>query len=327
MNPIHGQPRRRRTVASAAVSGVVSGVVSGTAPGAVSHVRARDTVREEMYRFLVSPRWLGFHLLVLAGIVAFINFGFWQLDRLDQRREFNSTVSARIDQPAVGIETIEAEIAADSGSGDDPSDRVQWRSVDASGTYLLDQEFIVVNRSQGGRAGDNAVTPMVLADGRILLVNRGFVPLGEAIPPPVAETAEVRGIVRLSEQRRRGQLSDPAEGRLREIQRIDIDRLSQQLPGEVLPFYIDLTASRPAQTTVFPEPVVRPDLSEGSHLSYAAQWFIFATAVAIGWVLAVRSSLAKRRRELSAAHDADRPPPSSAEATKEPQRTSTPSSP
>ena len=286
-----------------------------------------DTVSVEMYRFLVSPRWLGFHLLVLVGIIAFINFGLWQLDRLEQRRDFNAIVSARIDQPPVGIETILAEMAAlATEPGDDPAAAVEWRSVDAAGSYLIDEELIVVNRSQGGRAGDNVVTPMVLADGSILLVNRGFVPLGLEIPSPFADTADVRGIVRVSEQRRRGQLSDPAEGRLREIQRIDIDRLSAQLPAAVLPFYIDLTASRPPQAGVFPEPVIRPDLSEGPHLSYAAQWFIFATAVAIGWVLAVRYSITKRRRELSAAPGADRPPPSSAEATTEPLRTSPPSS-
>lgn len=286
-----------------------------------------DTVSVEMYRFLVSPRWLGFHLLVVVGIIAFINFGLWQLDRLEQRRDFNAIVSARIDQPPVGVETILAEIAAVSTEpGDDPAAAVEWRSIEAAGTYLVDEELIVVNRSQGGRAGDNVVTPMVLADGSILLVNRGFVPLGVEIPAPVADTAEVRGIVRVSEQRRRGQLSDPAEGRLREIQRIDIDRLSVQLPAEVLPFYIDLTASRPAPTSVFPEPVIRPDLSEGPHLSYAAQWFIFATAIAIGWVLAVRYSITKRRRELTAAPGADRPPPSTDEATMEPLRTSPPSS-
>jgi hypothetical protein len=45
--------------------------------------------------------------------------------------------------------------------------------------------------------------------------------------------------------------------------------------------------------------VIAPDLSEGSHRSYAVQWFIFALAVAVGWVLAVRKSIATRRAETS----------------------------
>jgi cytochrome oxidase assembly protein ShyY1 len=74
-----------------------------------------------------------------------------------------------------------------------------------------------------------------------------------------------------------------------------------------VPFYVDLVESQPAESTGLPEPLPAPDLSEGPHLSYAVQWFIFATCVAIGWVLAVRHSFTQRRRALSAAGDADRP--------------------
>jgi surfeit locus 1 family protein len=293
----------------------------------VSGATGADTVGGGMYRFLISPRWLGFHVLVLVGILAFINFGFWQLDRLDQRREFNTVVTSRIDQPAIAVEALVSEIAGSPlASRDDAVAAVEWRSINADGTYLVDEQLVVVNRSQGGRAGDNVVTPMVLADGHILLINRGFVPLGQAIPPPPSESAVVRGIVRASEQRRRGQLSDPADGPLREVQRIDIDRLSAQLPGDVLPFYIDLTSSEPAQTTVLPEPVTRPDLSEGPHLSYAAQWFIFATAIAIGWVLAVRYSVTKRRRDLTTSTAAGRRSSMNAAETTVPMRTTPPSS-
>ena len=53
--------------------------------------------------------------------------------------------------------------------------------------------------------------------------------------------------------------------------------------------------AEPADGEPYPEPVARPDLSEGSHLSYAVQWFIFAAAVGVGWVFAVRHSAGKRR--------------------------------
>jgi cytochrome oxidase assembly protein ShyY1 len=61
--------------------------------------------------------------------------------------------------------------------------------------------------------------------------------------------------------------------------------------------YVDLIASAPPEVTDLPEPVATPDLSEGNHLSYAVQWFIFSIAVAVGWVLAVRRSIGTRRRE------------------------------
>ena len=246
-----------------------------------------------MYAFLLRPKWIGFHLLVFGAIVLMINLGFWQLRRLDERQDFNAAVEARIDQPAVPLDDVLAELAA-SGSASE----VEWRPVTATGEYLPDEQFVVINRSQGGRAGDNVVTPMRLADGRTLIVNRGFVPLGlEQLPTAPSGTVAVEGRVRPSQVRRTGQLSDPAEGDLDTAQRIDIARLEAQLPGEVVPVYVDLVASDPPEAETFPEPVARPELSEGPHLSYAGQWFLFSVAVAVGWVLAVRKSVATRRAE------------------------------
>jgi surfeit locus 1 family protein len=245
-----------------------------------------------MYRFLLRPKWLGFHLLVIAGIVAMVNLGFWQLRRLDQRQEFNATVEARYDLPAQALDDVLAE-----GT---PKD-VEWRKVVTSGTYLPDEQFVVVNRSQGGRAGPNVVTPMRLDDGRILVVNRGFLPLGVEPPPAPSGEVRVEGRVRPSQERRTGQLSDPSEGDLTEVQRIDLDRLADQLPGDVVGAYVDLLASEPTEAQPAPAPVAPPQLGEGSHLSYAVQWFIFSVCVVVGWVLAVRKSSRTRRQELTAA--------------------------
>ncbi len=248
-----------------------------------------------MYRFLLRPTWIGFHLLVVAAIVAMINLGLWQLRRLDERRAFNAVIEARYDAPPVPFDDLL----------DDPLDEsIEWRPTTLSGTYLADEQLLVVNRSQNGRAGSNVAVPMRLDDGRIVIVNRGFVPLvaEDRIPPVADGEVEVLGRVRLGEERRRGQLSDPTDGELTEVQRIDIERLSPQLPGEVVPVYIELIESNPPEQPGLPEPVIAPDLSEGNHLSYAVQWFIFSIAVAAGWVLAVRRSAANRRR----AADTDR---------------------
>jgi cytochrome oxidase assembly protein ShyY1 len=272
--------------------------------GSVGPVRASPIASDGvMYRFLLRPKWIAFHLLVVVAIVAMVNFGFWQLRRLDQRRDFNATIEERYDEPPVPLD----ELLTPSSDPDD----VEWRPVTAEGTYLTDGQFVVVNRSQNGRAGRNVVVPLQLDDGRILLVNRGFVPyLVEDVPEVAASDVEIVGRLRASQTRSLGQLSDPADGTLREAQRVDIPRLAEQLPGEVVPMYVDLVSSTPAEATDLPEPVATPDLSEGNHLSYAVQWFIFSIAVAVGWVLAVRRSIATRRREKAdtAGSPADREP-------------------
>ena len=246
-----------------------------------------------MYRFLLRPKWIGFHLLVVAGIVTMVNLGFWQLRRLDDRREFNAAVEARYDAPPVGLDTL-------VGDRDDPDDDalgdVVWRPVTAAGTYDDAGSFRVVNRSQGGRAGENVVTPLQLGDGRTLLVNRGFVPLDEPVPAPPTGAVEIVGRLRETQRRGTGQLSDPADGPLDVVQRVDIARLAEQFGGNVVPMYVDLLESSPPDGTPYPEAVQPPSLDEGSHLSYAVQWLIFSVAVGVGWVLAVRRSVATRRR-------------------------------
>ncbi len=176
-----------------------------------------------MYRFLFSPRWLGFHLLVIVGIVTMVNLGFWQLRRLDERKAFNAQVSERIADPPAPLDDVLT-------AGADP-DSVEWRSVTARGTYLPAEQFLVVNRSQDGIGGTMVVTPMQLADGRVLLVERGFMP--GTTPPPAAPsgTVDVVGRLRPSEERRTGQLSDPKEGELKEAQRVDIARLAAAALG------------------------------------------------------------------------------------------------
>lgn len=245
-----------------------------------------------MYRFLLRPRWVLFHLLVVAGIAGMIWAGFWQLRRLDERQAFNAAVETQAALGPVPIESLVPDMATDP-------DSLEWRPVVVRGSYLADETVTVVNKSQDGSAGTFAVTPIELDDGSLVLIERGFTPLAvadAAATAPVPDgTVEVVGRLRPSQERGTGGLSDPADGDLTEVQRIDIDRLAAQLPAEVAPMYVELTSSTPAEVDAL-QPIAAPDLSDGPHLPYAIQWFIFATCVAVGWVLAVRRSLASRAR-------------------------------
>ncbi|MBA3605748.1 MAG: SURF1 family protein [Actinomycetota bacterium] len=261
-----------------------------------------------MYRFLLRPRWLLFHLLVVGAIVLMVNLGFWQLRRFDERQQFNAQVETSIAAPPAPLDDVLA-------AGTDPA-TVEWRRVSATGTYLPAETIAVVNRSQGGAAGDLIVTPLQLDDGRILLVERGFVPLSATADLPPAGQVEVSGRLRPSQERRRGGLSDPSSGELREAQRVDVDRLAAQLPGPLVPMYVELVSSTPPEAAASMVPVAIPDLVDGPHLSYAGQWFIFAIAVGVGWVLAVRRSV---RFRVTTATDVAAPEP-------EDERTAAPSS-
>jgi cytochrome oxidase assembly protein ShyY1 len=245
-----------------------------------------------MYRFLVRPKWVAFHLLVILLVVLMVNLAFWQLRRLDHRQQFNSEVRARTAQQTAPFSDVVPAAA-------EPND-VEWRTVSARGTYLTAAQVIVINRSQAGAAGVDVVTPLQLADGRLLLVNRGFVAETQTVPTPPTGSVEVVGRVRKSEKRTFGQTSDQPDGVLTEFQRIDVDRIAKQLPNPAAQVYVDLITSTPTQGAL-PVPVPDPDLSEGPHLSYAIQWFIFSICAIVGWVLAVRRSAQQHQRQRLAA--------------------------
>lgn len=235
-----------------------------------------------MYRFLLRPKWIGFHLLCVAAVAGMVSAGVWQLHRHEQRQRFEQEVRDRTDADVTPLARLDGT--------DDPAE-VEWRRIEVTGTYVTDRQFEVVNVSQGGASGHDAVDALRLADGSLLVVNRGFV--GGTTPLPAAPGGEVTiiGRVRTSQTAGTGQTADDGTQRLTQIRRVDLGALAQQFDETVLPFYVDLLESTPADDPAL-RPVAFPNLGGGPpHLSYMLQWFTFSVCVVVGWVLAVRRSV------------------------------------
>jgi len=214
----------------------------------------------------------------LAGLLAAVvlaagcvRLGFWQLDRLRQRRERNAVTRAARARPPL---EVTAALAADSARD---------RRLHARGVYDYAGERLWRPRMYEGAPGVALITPLKLVDGEGVLVDRGWAPSPDAYHVDQrayreSDTADVLGI---------GMAAPRAPG--------DVDpvRLRDSLAYPLLPFVIQqLPSDRP---TVRPSVgLIRwppPALSDGPHLSYAIQWFIFATIGAIGWpVLLYRKS-------------------------------------
>lgn len=233
------------------------------------------------YSYLRRPKWVAGHLLALIAIAVFVQLGFWQLRRLEERRDTNATVEARLTAAYQPLpELIEAH-------GADPVELV-WRRVEVSGVYDTDEEVIVQGRVHLGQSGHHVVTPLVTAAGTAVIVNRGWVPIDTVGPPVVGgEPPEgqvvVRGVVRESQVRGRIGPIDAESGVLERLARVDVSRLQSQSEYTLYGFYVDLEEQAPAQPLAAPAPLEAPVLSEGSHLSYAIQWFIFAALVVGGY--------------------------------------------
>ncbi|HZW27318.1 MAG TPA: SURF1 family protein [Trueperaceae bacterium] len=245
---------------------------------------------------LLGPRWIAGHLLALALVVLFVNLGFWQLRRLEQRRETVQLVAER-------VQLAPAALGEVLGAGELP----EHRPVTAVGTFDPAQEVLVRGRSLQGQPGYVVLTPLVLAGGSLagsaVLVERGWVPYQHdsvpvtAAPPPEGEVT-VTGRLRAPTSRREGTIGprDPAEGELVQTFYVDVDRLQPQMPYPLVRAYVELTAVTPPHPGELPLPLPEPELDLGPHLGYAVQWFSFAAIGVVGYFFLMRHVVRGERR-------------------------------
>lgn len=235
-----------------------------------------------MYKFLFRPMWLILHVTVVAAVVLMINLAFWQITRYNEKVDFNATVSRRISAQIVPVE----QLLDDIDTGLETPESVEWRTVLVVGEYINSETVEAVNRAQNGSSGKDPLTPIRLADNRLLLMNRGFIQLAKKVQPAPTGQVQIIGRVRSTEVRRRFRISDPAEGELLEVSNIDLDRLNKQMPSELAPIFVEVLESQPSDSSDLSQ-IAAPALSTGSHLSYTFQWIIFSIFVLAGWVVVV----------------------------------------
>jgi surfeit locus 1 family protein len=227
---------------------------------------------------------------VLVMCAVCVRLGFWQLDRLQQRRARN-----HVQEQALRMAALTWDSATAEAIEREPA-RFLNRRLRAAGTYDPSGEIVLRGRADAGRPGVHLVTPLVVPGvPRALLVNRGWVPSPDAASVdarPYAEpgTRTVEGILmeiprgtknggEPAAQRAPGGAATPSYRRLdldvlRRAGRRSIARLYlQQLPGA------DSASGRP------PVRVSLPPMGNGPHLSYAFQWFSFAAVGLVGLVV------------------------------------------
>lgn len=237
-------------------------------------------------------------LAVAGGVVVLtcVALGFWQLNRLSDRRADNTRLLTRVAQPVVDV----SDLASLQGGRDDPA---AYRRVRATGTYDVANEVLLRARSLRGRAGNHVLTPLRLASGRSIVVDRGWIPIAKTRPadpefaPPTGQVT-VTGILQPSDPKPIAVgPRDPPTGRLQTIGRIDLERLAPQIPYPIEPLAIALEEQIPAQTDL-PKAAGLPAPGEGPHFAYAVQWFLFALIALITTVLLIRREPAAARRAL-----------------------------
>lgn len=238
-----------------------------------------------MYRFLLSPQWLGGLAAALVLALVMTLLGVWQLQRYEHRSEIDQRIDAAEAGEAAPLTSLLPAPEPANQVGPPPPENAGWALVTATGQYDPDQEVLVRSRTVEGRVGVEVVTPLRLADGTAVLIDRGWVPpaaTGAAdrpdAPAPPAGEVTVVGWVRPSERPDRVERRD---GDLH-TRRIDAAALAEHLPYPVYDGYLLLAEQDPPTDEAF---TLVPPRRENSWLNagYAAQWWIFAGLVLFGY--------------------------------------------
>ena len=247
---------------------------------------------------------IGTVVVILVALVC-VRLGFWQLDRLDQKRTRNHELQQRSAEPPLTGPALIALLRSDP-------DAATYRRVALTGTFEPQDEGLLFGRGRGEEPGHQVLTPLQLDPEHAVIVDRGFVPEDmdsvpvTQAPPPTGETT-VTGVVLPAESTGGDPVSEPV------VARVDIGQLQPFVQQQLLSSWIQETPAPGAPTPIpgtapasLPEPQPIEPLNEGPHMGYAVQWFIFAIIAIVGWVVLIRRDRQTALRTPTDAPDTDR---------------------
>jgi cytochrome oxidase assembly protein ShyY1 len=251
-----------------------------------------------VYRFLMSRQWVILALITLLLIPTMIRLGIWQMHRYEMRSARNQLVTNALHAKPVPVETI-------STPGHAVTRTEKYRTVTATGTFETSKEVVVRRRTNDDdEVGFHVLTPFVLTDGKVVLINRGWIPANGAqtafprIPAPPSGRTTITGRLMADETTAASGIKDIKGLPDRQIMLINSEEQAKRLHAQVLGGYVEQTAPQAKGGT--PEQISDPG-KEDAPLNYAymIQWWLFAAAVPVGYVVLARRE-ARDRREAAA---------------------------
>jgi surfeit locus 1 family protein len=211
-------------------------------------------------------------------VLLLLGLGSWQIERLLWKREL---IAQR--QAALAAAPAAAPRSLEEARG------MEFHHVTDKGVFLHNKEIFLGATSEAGRNGYQVLTPLQEPSGRIVFVNRGFIPAELKDPTKrsagqIAGTVVVKGLLRLPPVKKPAWFLPDNRADLNYWFWVDLpamalaDRLDR-----VAPFYIDADAT--------PNPggwpkggVTRLELPN-DHLQYAITWFSLAVALIVVYFL------------------------------------------
>ncbi len=227
-------------------------------------------------------------LMTLPAVLGSLALGTWQVQRLQWKTELIAEREARRDAPPLVALPERFDAAKD-----------EFRKVRVTGRFLHEKEMYLAARSFRGNTGYHVITPLVLAGGRTILVNRGWIPLDRKSPEtrqPGNGAGEVAVEGYLRAETGPGWFTPKNEPEKNFWFFVDIAAMAKAHGlANVMPFYIE---AGPAENRGgFPIGGQTRFELPNDHLQYAITWYSMAVIGIVIYLLYHR----RRAQELAAA--------------------------
>jgi surfeit locus 1 family protein len=235
------------------------------------------------------PRHRGWVLLAtVAAVLLTARLGWWQLDRAAQKNALQAAMTTQRALPPLGLADLPAAQSGAVASQALQAPSWQHRAVVLQGQWLVKHTVYLDNRQMNQRVGFYAVTPLLLADGSAVLVQRGWLPRDlldrtRLLPVPTP-TGEVQVLGRLApEVSRLYEFSGAASGPIR--QNLGVAAFAAETRLLLRPVVVvqeDLATATTSKAP--PDGLLRqwpaPASGVHKHYGYAFQWFALSALCA-----------------------------------------------
>ncbi len=222
----------------------------------------------------VKPQRSIIAIAALAATAGTARLGLWQLDRAAQKTALHEAQLAQRQRPPLG----EAELPRNAAA----AQAQQHRLATLRGRWLAPHTVALENRPMEARTGFYVFTPLALADGSAVLVQRGWVPRDltdrtrVSAPPPPSGDIALSGRIAL-QAGRLYEFSGAGSGPIR--QNLDLAEFARETGLPLRPFIvIQEDGAVPANDGLlrrWPPPAA--DVQK--HHGYAFQWFALSALV------------------------------------------------
>jgi cytochrome oxidase assembly protein ShyY1 len=243
-------------------------------------------------RFLLRPGWLALIVVAVGFAVAcYTLLAPWQFGREAQRDAQQQAIDDSFRTPPVPLQQL-------SPPGAGVRAEVEWRQVSVSGSYLPESEALVRLRVYEGQPAFEVLTPVRTDDGRLLLVDRGFVKVDRGVEVPAFAAAPAGpvtlvGRLRVDDADPQDRPAFEGEGR-RQVYAADSRPVAAATGLALEPGRLQLAADQPG--VLGPVPVApNTGAAPFTNFSYALQWLTFGAIALFATAYFVRLELLQRR--------------------------------